>query len=178
MPAISLRLVEAHEAPLVFSFLTLAARMADSNEPIQQALVDEQLTKYWQGWGRPGDLGIVASRELDGVPVCCAWVRQLSPDDDGYLAHGVLELAFGTVASERGQGIGSETLARLLEECRRVSASGISLSVRADNPVVRLYRRLGFELLSEIVNRVGTRSLVMKLDLRRATEGLCDSQSR
>ena len=165
MPAISLRLVAPDEAPLVFSFLTLAARMADSNEPIQQALIDKQLTKYWQGWGRPGDLGIVASRELDALPVCCAWVRQLPPGDDGYLAPGVLELAFGTVASERGQGIGSRTLARLIEECRRAAALGISLSVRADNPVVRLYQRLGFELVSEIVNRVGTRSLVMRLDL-------------
>ena len=168
MPLIALRRVQAHEAPLVFSFLTLAARMAESNEPIQQALVDKQLTKYWQGWGRPGDLGIVACRELDALPVCCAWVRQLPPDDEGYLGEGVLELAFGTVASERGQGIGSETLTQLIEACRAAAASGISLSVRADNPAVRLYRRLRFEVVSEIVNRVGTRSLVMKLDLTTA----------
>jgi GNAT superfamily N-acetyltransferase len=164
VPAISLRSVEPHESALVFSFLTLAARMAESNEPIQQALVDEQLTKYWQSWGRPGDLGVVAIRELDALPVCCAWVRQLPPSDDGYLAEGVLELAFGTIPSERGQGIGTQTLTRLIEHCR-TCAQGISLSVRADNPAVRLYQKLGFQTLSEITNRVGTRSLVMKLNL-------------
>jgi len=165
VPNVPLRLVEPHESTLVFSFLTLAARMAESNEPIQQALVDKQLTKYWQGWGRPGDLGVVAIRELDALPVCCAWVRQLPPGDGYYLGEGILELAFGTLASERGQGVGTATLTRLIDECRRVDASGISLSVRADNPAVRLYQRLGFATLSEIVNRVGSRSLVMKLNL-------------
>jgi GNAT superfamily N-acetyltransferase len=164
--SIALRSVEPHESALVFSFLTLAARMAESNEPIQKALVDEQLTKYWQGWGRSGDLGIVAIREVDGLPVSCAWLRQLTEGDDGFLAEGVLELAFGTVPRLRGQGIGTRALTRLIEECSS-HAGGISLSVRADNPAVRLYQRLGFETLSEIVNRVGTQSLVMKLDLTR-----------
>jgi len=163
VPAVTLRSVEPHESPLVFSFLTLAARMAESDEPIQKALVDQQLTKYWQAWGRPGDLGIVAIRERDGLPVSCAWVRQLPPGDDYFLEDGVLELAFGTVPSERGQGVGTRALASLIEACRP-RAKGISLSVRADNPAVRLYRRLGFETLSEIVNRVGTQSLVMTLD--------------
>lgn len=163
MPIVTLRAVEAHESALIFSFLTLAARMAESNEPIQKALVDKELTKYWQGWGRPGDLGVVAVRESDFLPVCCAWVRQLPEGDDGFLAEGVVELAFGTVPSDRGFGIGTQTLTRLIEACRP-RAKGISLSVRADNPAVRLYQRVGFETLSQIVNRVGTQSLVMKLD--------------
>ena len=164
MPAVALRLVEAHESALIFSFLTLAARMAEANEPIQQALVDKQLTKYWQDWGRASDLGIVGIREQDTLPISCAWLRQLPATDDGFLADGVLELAFGTVPSERGQGVGTATLTRLIETCRPVAA-GISLSVRSDNPAVRLYRRLGFQTVTEIVNRVGTQSLVMKLDL-------------
>ena len=164
MSAFSLRPVEPHESVLIFSFLTLAARMAESHEPIQQALTDKQLTKYWQGWGRTGDLGIVAIRESDALPVSCAFLRQLPTTDDGFLADGVLELAFGTVPNERGQGVGTATLSRLIEASRPV-AQGISLSVRSDNPAVNLYRRLGFQTVQEIVNRVGTRSLVMKLEL-------------
>lgn len=168
VPSVSSRFVEPHESALVFSFLTLAARMTESGEPIQKALVDRELTKYWNGWGRPGDLGIVTSRDSDALPVCCAWVRQLPEGDHGFLASGVFELAIGTVPSERGQGIGTQTLERLIEACRAQAraATGISLSVRADNPAVRLYQRLGFETLTEIVNRVGTKSLVMKLDLK------------
>ena len=160
----TLRVVEPHESTLIFSFLTLAARMQESNEPIQKALADKELTKYWQGWGAAADLGVVALRELDGVPVCCAWLRQLPATDAGYVAEGVLELAFGTVASERGAGIGTRVLTRLIELCRP-HARGISLSVRADNPAVRLYQRLGFRSTAEITNRVGGQSLTMLLEL-------------
>jgi ribosomal protein S18 acetylase RimI-like enzyme len=160
--AVTLRLVEAHELTLIFSFLTIAARMLESDEPIQKALVDKQLTKYWQAWGRPRDLGVVAIRDADGVPLSCAWVRQLGANDEGYVAEGVLELAFGTVASERGRGVGTQTLTRLIEQCR-LEATGISLSVRADNPAVRLYKAFGFATTAEITNRVGTQSLSMLL---------------
>lgn len=159
-----LRLVEPDESALVFSFLTLAARMEEAQEPIQKALTDKELTKYWQGWGRTSDVGVVAIRELDAVPVSCAWVRQLPATDAGFVAEGVLELAFGTIASERGTGLGTRTLARLIELCRP-KAHGISLSVRAENPAVRLYERFGFRTTSRITNRVGSESLTMLLEL-------------
>lgn len=164
----TLRTVDPHETTLIFSFLTIAARMRESNEPIQKALTDKELTKYWQGWGRPSDLGVVAIRELDAVPVCCAWVRQLPATDAAYVATGVLELAFGTVESERGAGLGTRALTRLIE-CCRPSARGISLSVRADNPAVRLYQRLGFRTTAQLTNRVGGQSLSMLLDFSLGT---------
>jgi ribosomal protein S18 acetylase RimI-like enzyme len=37
----------------------------------------------------------------------------------------------------------------------------VTLNVRADNPAVRVYERLGFVTIDEIVNRVGTRSVKM-----------------
>ncbi len=163
MTAFSLRRVAPDESELIYSFLTLAARMKESGEPIQKALVDKQLTKYWQAWGRPHDLGVVAVRASDSLPVSCAWLRQLPERDEGFIASGILELAFGTVESDRGQGIGSQVLTQLIEHARP-TAAGISLSVRAENPAVRLYQRLGFRTTSEIVNRVGGRSLTMQLD--------------
>jgi GNAT superfamily N-acetyltransferase len=156
-----LRLVESSECALIFSFLTIAARMADTNEPIQKALVDPELTKYWLGWGEADDLGVVATRLADGLPVSCAWVRRLGVPSQN-TNHDFLELAFGTVEAERGRGVGTQTLLRLLELCAE-RAPGVTLSVRASNPALRLYRRLGFEVVSELTNRVGTASRVMAL---------------
>lgn len=161
-----LRLVESDESALIFSFLTIAARMADTNEPIQKALVDSELTKYWLGWGKPDDLGVVATRVADQVPVSCAWLRRLGTEGSSS-NHDFLELAFGTVEGERGRGVGTRTLLRLLE-LGAERAPGVTLSVRAANPAVRLYTRLGFEIVSEITNRVGTPSLVMALRFARA----------
>jgi GNAT superfamily N-acetyltransferase len=136
--------------------------MDESGEPIQKALVDKQLTKYWQAWPRDGDIGVVAIRNADSVPVCCAWVRRLLDDDPADVGDDIVELAIGTVADERGGGLGTQVLGRLIEACQPV-CKGIFLSVRTDNPAVRFYERFGFIPNSEITNRVGTKSLTMTL---------------
>lgn len=167
VPEFALRSLEPNESVLVFSFLTLAARMAESNEPIQKALIDEQLTKYWRDWGQPDDIGVVAAREDDGLPLSCAWVRAFPSHDPDCLGEGILVLAFATIAPARGAGIGTQVLRELIERCRsRPNCVGISLSVRVENPAVRLYQRLGFQIMHELTNRVGTRSLEMLLRLR------------
>jgi ribosomal protein S18 acetylase RimI-like enzyme len=47
------------------------------------------------------------------------------------------------LAEYRGQGIGTSLLARLIESAEGVYEY-LSLSVAAENPARRLYRRLGF----------------------------------
>ncbi|WP_243714042.1 GNAT family N-acetyltransferase [Nostoc sp. 106C] len=45
----------------------------------------------------------------------------------------------------------------------------VSLSIRSSNPALRLYQRLGWEVVdgSETINRVGGISFKMKFDLMR-----------
>jgi hypothetical protein len=73
-----LRNVQPDEETLIFSFLVLAARMPEGGEPIQKALSDPFLRKYWVEWGRPCDIGIVAEDSSTGMAVACASVP-LSP---------------------------------------------------------------------------------------------------
>lgn len=58
----------------------------------------------------------------------------------------VMDIAL--VPQRRGRGIGSALLAELIEESEH-GGSSITLHVEADNPAVRLYRRLGFEHLED-----------------------------
>ncbi len=166
MEDVSLRLVGPDESALIFSFLTIAARMDEAEEPIQKALSEPGLSKYWKGWGRAGDLGVVALSAAAGHPVSCAWVRLFPRDEAGYgfVAESVPELGIGTTASYRNRGVGTKTLAALLDRCRG-RYPGVSLSVRQDSAAIRLYERFGFERLpgSEGVNRVGTGSITMLL---------------
>jgi GNAT superfamily N-acetyltransferase len=164
--AIALRPVGPDEAELIFSFLTVAARMYETNEPIQKALVDPGLAAYWRGWGRAGDSGIVAIDRASRLPVSCSWVRRYSDTDRayGFVSSDIPELSTGTIDGFRGQGIGTRTLTELVERCRS-EVPGLSLSVRESNPAVRLYHRLGFRIVpgSEKINRVGTGSFNMLL---------------
>ena len=167
---IALRNVQSDEETLVFSFLVLAARMPEGSEPIQKALSDPALNKYWRGWGRPGDTGIVAEDRSTGMAVGCAWLRLFTKEQAGesFFGDQIPELAMSVVPEFRGNGIGAMTLRRLTKEVR-LHFPGLVLSVRKDNPAVRLYERLSFQeiLGSQMINRVGTESIHMYLDLRR-----------
>jgi ribosomal protein S18 acetylase RimI-like enzyme len=162
-----LRNVQPHEETLIFSFLVLAARMPEGGEPMQKALSDPFLKKYWVNWGGPGDIGIVAEDSSTGVAVACAWVRLFTKEQAGacFVGEHVPELAMGVVPEYRGSGIGTKALRRLLEEIK-LQFRGICLSVRSDNPAVRLYERLSFQRVaeSEMTNRVGTKSYNMYLE--------------
>ena len=171
---VRIRTVLPSESTLIFSFLTLAARMTESGEPIQKALRDRELTRYWQNWGRDGDLGLVAECGSIEYPICCAWVRLFSSEEAGadYVGDNIPELAIGTIPATRGLGVGTTVLQALLDLCK-TRYSGVSLSVRVDNPAIRLYERLGFRRTSAspIINRVGTESVVMLLGFDQSRTG-------
>jgi GNAT superfamily N-acetyltransferase len=162
-----LRNVQPNEETLIFSFLVLAARMPEGNEPMQKALSDPFLRKYWIDWGRPGDIGIVAGDSSSGIAVACAWVRLFTREQAGacFLGEHVPELAMGVVPEFRSIGLGTKVLSRLIDETRS-KFRGICLSVRDDNPAARFYERLSFRKVadSETTNRVGTTSCNMYLE--------------
>ena len=171
---VQVRSVLRSESTLIFSFLTLAARMQESGEPIQKALCDHELTRYWRNWGRQGDLGVVAESDDVGYPICCAWVRLFSREEAGadYVGEDIPELAIGTIPNARGRGVGTRVLHALLRRLK-TRYSGVSLSVRLENPAIRLYERFGFRRMpgSPIVNRVGTKSVIMLLSFDQSSLG-------
>ena len=48
-----------------------------------------------------------------------------------------------------GQGIGSAMMRQMLDELRRAGYARASLSVQKENPALRLYERLGFEIIGD-----------------------------
>jgi ribosomal protein S18 acetylase RimI-like enzyme len=129
---------------------------------------DPVLAPYVAGWGRPGDLGVVAVE--DGHEVGAAWVRLPWPalrSTPVFVDDETPELAIAVVPGRVGHGIGNAVLGELL-----ALADGrypaVVLTVRAGNPARRLYERHGFVEVGEIENRIGTRSAKM---LRRTSAG-------
>jgi ribosomal protein S18 acetylase RimI-like enzyme len=161
----SIRPASAADEPTLWLMLTHAATMEPPG-PAAAALArsDPYLASYVAGWGRPGDLGVIA--EDPAGPAGAAWLRVVGdPAHRARMGTGELpELAIAVSLAHRGQGLGTALLDALIPRARQ-SYPGIALSVRADNPAVRLYLRFGFRIEREVQNRVGTRSLVMRLDL-------------
>ena len=129
-------------------------------------LQDLPVSRYVEGWGRPGDRSLVVIERLH--PVGAAWYRLFTAAEPGYgfVDEQTPELTVAVVPSRRGQGYGDELLTALLDQGRNDGYGQVSLSVEPDNPALHLYRRHGFETVAE---RGG--ALVMLAELREPTPG-------
>ena len=141
--------------------LVLAASMSGTEEDIETARTDPELCGYVEKFGRPDDLGVIALRNNEAIGA--AWARLLvgEPKPSKVWTHDVPELAIATLPSARGQGTGSALLRAFLEVARS-RFPAVTLSVREENPAVRLYERHGFVIERRIMNRVGSVSLAMR----------------
>jgi ribosomal protein S18 acetylase RimI-like enzyme len=164
LPAFTIRNATAADEPFLWLMLFYAANVAaDGAGPGEPLDAHPYLAKFVRGWGRRGDLGVIAESGEDGRPLGAAWVRQFGGDERGYpdVDDAYPELAIAVLPEQSGRGIGAAMLGRLLD-LARPRYPGVVLSVRAENPARRLYERHGFVVSGEIVNRVGTRSYVME----------------
>lgn len=163
----TIRLATPADEPFLWEMLFYAANMAEDGATSgDDARTHPYLAKYVRGWGRAGDLGVVAEDE-EGQPLGAAWVRLLAGAEKNYPAidNDVPELAIAVLPRYIGQGLGGWLLARLLEAAKPIHPA-VVLSVREANPARRLYDRLGFVVVETTINRVGGRSYVMLKSLR------------
>jgi ribosomal protein S18 acetylase RimI-like enzyme len=114
--------------------------------PAEQTLAHPEAARYHRYWGRPGDLGVVAT--MDGDLVGVAYCRLFTADDHGhgYFDDETPEIAVAVCDRYRGRGFGE----RLLNErvARQAGFARLSLSVDTANPAIRLYSRLGYREIS------------------------------
>lgn len=129
---------------------------------VEAAKVNPFLKKYVDQWGQPGDLGFLAEETETCRPLGAAWLRVFRGEEKNcdVIEDGTPELAIAITPHHTGQGLGAQLLAHLLSVAA-VIYPAVYLSVRAVNPAKRLYERLGFVVIGELVNRVGGTSLHM-----------------
>ncbi len=133
----------------------------DERPELSKAQKDRSFARYVDGWGRAGDVALVALDRHD-EPLGAAWYR-LYPSDDagyGYISPYIPEITIGVYGEYRGQGIGSLLLGSLVTRAKASDLEALSLSVEPDNPSRRLYLRVGF---ADVGSNGG--AITMRLDL-------------
>lgn len=145
--AVSIRVATDSDLPFLNDMLWEAAAVSSYMREIGKAaaLAMPVVSKYLDGWGRPGDGGVIAVGD-DGAPLGAAWYRIFPADAPGYgfVAADIPELSIGVSESARGMGVGGALIAALLPMAKNHSFPGVSLSVDRENPAVALYVRHGF----------------------------------
>ena len=152
-----IRVLTNADESILWTMLAYAAHESS----VENVRANPALDRYVKDWGRTGDSGFIA---IDECPVGSAWLRLFASGDRGfgYVDEGIPELAIAVSPEYRGMGIGTKLLIQIIEYTRNIYPA-ISLSVRADNPVVNLYQRSGFVKIdnSEIIGRTGVTSFNM-----------------
>ena len=148
----SLHTVTADQQALIWLMLQYAAQ----EESLEALQWQPELARYAAGWGRAGDMGIVAIAEDTAIGT--AWLRQwsLAQRGFGFIDVDIPEMAIAVLPDYRGQGVGTQLIIQLLWAAQAYYPA-VCLNVRAASPALRLYQRLGFRKVpnSDSVTRTG-----------------------
>lgn len=112
---------------------------------MEARLAEPVVASYLEGWGREGDVGVVA--ESDGMPIGAAWCRLPGAVHGwGYLDAGTPEVVIAVEKDHRGRGVGRALLDALVSFAEDAGATALSLSMDpGDAAAMALYASAGFE---------------------------------
>lgn len=114
--------------------------------PPKDIIHQPELQLYVKGFGnRDGDTCFVA--ETDSAIIGAVWVRII--DDYGHVDNDTPSLAISVLKEYRNCGIGTELMKKMLAELKKCGYKQVSLSVQKHNYAVRMYQKVGFQIVKE-----------------------------
>ena len=142
-----IRLIQPDDEPFLWDMAWEATAVDAGMRALgrEAAFTIPHVRHYLEGWGRPGDAGVVAVAG-SGERLGAAWYRLFPAEDPGwgFVAADIPELSIGVAMNARGRGAGGALLDALLMLAREAGYRALSLSVDRQNPARRLYERKGF----------------------------------
>jgi ribosomal protein S18 acetylase RimI-like enzyme len=151
---VALRPLTSADEPFLLEMLREADRwqlpVDAPRPPLAEILADPHVALYVQGWGRPGDDGVLA--ESGDEPIGACWLRLFTEESHGwgYVAPDVPELSLAVAPLWRRRGVGRLLVSGAVTRARKLGCAGVSLSVMPDNPARRLYESLGFLKVADV----------------------------
>jgi ribosomal protein S18 acetylase RimI-like enzyme len=159
---IELRPLLPSDEPFLWEMLYLALYVPPGGTPFPRAILDDpDIACYVKGWGRPGDWGLLALNGENPVGANSAgavWLRQWTGEEEkgyGFVSPHIPEISLALLPEYRNQGLGRRMLETVMAMAKP-GFPGLSLSVVESSPARRLYERLGFRKVGQVME-----SLVM-----------------
>ena len=143
----TIREILEHEYPLLNNFLYEAIFIPDGIDPPPKSIITSpELQVYVEHFGESkDDRGLVA--EVGGKIVGAVWVRIMN--DYGHIDDETPSLAISLYKEYRGFGIGTALMKEMLAQLKEHGYKHVSLSVQKANYAVKLYQKVGFEIVRD-----------------------------
>lgn len=145
-----IREIKQDEYEFLREMLYEAIYFVDETQKLPKSIIFEpHLSKYFENFGRDGDFAFVLTVENDLVGAI--WSRLFSETDKsyGFVDEETPEFSMAIKEDYRNKGFGSRLIEKLFEKLKTKGFGKVSLSVDKRNRAVNLYRKFGFETVSD-----------------------------
>lgn len=157
-PGITIRPMTGDDAAFLPEIVYHAIHVPpDQPAPPREIVNEPGVARYVEGWGRPGDYGVLAI-DAHSTRIGAAWMRLFTVANPsyGFIAEDVPEISIALLPGHRGRGIGTALLHHLITHATG-KYPALSLAVVDTNPALRLYERLGFAFVAKSGNSITMR---------------------
>ena len=141
-----IREIRKNEYSILFDFLYEAIFIPEGMDKPPKSIIEQpELQVYVEDFGKEDDWCLVA--EVKGKIVGAVWVRIM--DDYGHIDDETPSFAISLYEEYRNMGIGTALMRDMLEFLKNKGYRRTSLSVQRVNYAVRMYQKVGFEVIDE-----------------------------
>ena len=143
----NIRKIKEKEYILLEDFIYEAIFIPDGVLPPPKSIINQpDLQVYIKDFGKEND-DICFVAETDNKIIGAVWVRDMN--DYGHIEDGVPSFAISLYKPYRNFGIGTELMTTMISELRQRGYKKASLAVQKENYAVKMYRKVGFEVIRE-----------------------------
>ena len=141
-----IREIRENEYCILSEFLYEAIFIPEGTEKPPKSIIEQpELQVYIADFGKSDDWCLVA--EVKEKIVGAVWVRIM--DDYGHIDDETPSFAISLYEEYRNMGIGTALMRDMLEFLKNKGYKQTSLSVQKANYAVRMYQKVGFEVIDE-----------------------------
>ena len=143
----NIREIKKEEYILLEDFIYEAIFIPEGVSPPPKSIINQpDLQVYIKDFGKEKD-DICFVAETDNKIIGAVWVRDMK--DYGHIEDGVPSFAISLYKPYRNFGIGTELMTTMISELRQRGYKKASLAVQKENYAVKMYRKVGFEVIRE-----------------------------
>ena len=141
-----IREIRKNEYSILFDFLYEAIFIPEGMDKPPKSIIEQpELQVYIEDFGKEDDWCLVA--EIKEKIIGAVWVRIM--DDYGHIDDETPSFAISLYEEYRNMGIGTALMRNMLELLKNKGYKQTSLSVQKANYAVRMYQKVGFEVIDE-----------------------------